>query len=239
MTILFMTGDGPATLGTTPVIELALSRQSTPPAVLAYLDTFAAGAGSSFTGELDGSDTRLAGYIRADKGTATLDLEVAWTVSSVRYIAPNLAATVQQAIIYGAQSTNGGPAYATTAQIAAAVAGLAGSGAVAMLPQSVAVTIAPLSAYLIYHAPCSAGFGTGAYTQGIVLSVANAQPGSLMLVPIDVPGAPNPTINIYDGTTGGTLLQTLSTAGAPSGSFLFTARFDGTNWHKLDAHWVL
>ena len=196
-----MTGDAPATLGTTPAIELALSRQSIPPSVLAYLDTFAAGAGSTFTGELDATDTRLASYM-TDKGTAALDLEVAWTMGGVRFIAPNLSITVQQAIIYGAQTSNGGPAYATAAQMAAAVAGLAGSAATAMLPQSVAVTIAPLTAYLIYHAPLSAGSGTGPYTQSIVLSAANAQAGSIMQVPIDVPGAPNPTINIYDGATG-------------------------------------
>ena len=48
----------------------------------------------------------------------------------------------------------------------------------------------------------------------------------------------NPTINIYDSSVAGTLLQTIGNIDANARSFLFTAGFDGSNWHKESGEWV-
>jgi hypothetical protein len=73
----------------------------------------------------------------------------------------------------------------------------------------------------------------------LTLNPANALAGALVRIPIDLAATVNPTINIYDGTTGGTLLQTLSNIDANARSFLFTGSFDGAHWHKETGVWMI
>jgi hypothetical protein len=61
----------------------------------------------------------------------------------------------------------------------------------------------------------------------------------LLRIPIDFAATTNPTINIYDSSTAGTLLQTITNIDANARSFLFIAAFDGTHWHAEDSKWIL
>jgi hypothetical protein len=85
----------------------------------------------------------------------------------------------------------------------------------------------------------TAGAGAGVYVANLTLDPANALAGAILRIPIDFAATLNPTINIYDGTTGGTLLQTISNIDATARSFLFTAGFDGRAWHKESGAWVV
>jgi hypothetical protein len=60
-------------------------------------------------------------------------------------------------------------------------------------------------------------------------------------IPIDFAASANPTINIYDSSTGGTLIEGPLHNPNPTGtaSFLFTAGFDGTHWHKESGQWIV
>jgi hypothetical protein len=99
--------------------------------------------------------------------------------------------------------------------------------------------VAPAASFLQYIQPFEAMQGPGAYNQDVIVNGTNAQAGALMYMPIDSEDGGNATVNVYDTSAEGTLLQTISAAGAPSSSFLLTLRFDGVNWHKLDGHWVI
>lgn len=97
--------------GSSPSIELALSAQSSSPAVVAYLNTFTAQNETTYTGTLDANDTRLLALF-SGKGAQTLDCEVALTVGSAeRQLFPNFPVTVQPPIIAGPASSEGGPVY--------------------------------------------------------------------------------------------------------------------------------
>ena len=234
--VTFVNNGAPATLSGTPAIQLGLSAQSVPPRVLAYLDVFTAAAANIFTGTLDASDTRLVTYMD-DKASAALNVEAAWTLGGELFIAPNFTINAQPQVIAGAESGEGGPVYVTTTALAAAIAGLAGCATAVTLPQAGTVTLGPGSAFLVYEAPLVAG--AGSYTQTVALGAVNATAGAVLEVPIDFASGGAGTVNIYDGSASGTLLQTVNAAGGGSLHFLFTARFDGANWHKMNGVWVL
>lgn len=103
--------------GDNPVIELALSPQSTVRQVLAYLDEFDAENSTTFLGTLDANDTRLLAHL-AEKAVAqvTLDVEVVLVRGLARRPFPNFPATVQTPTITGPESSEGGPVYLTQAQ---------------------------------------------------------------------------------------------------------------------------
>jgi len=93
--------------------------------------------------------------------------------------------------------------------------------------------------WLTGRAPFTVAAGSGAYATDITLNPLNAHPGALLRIPIAFAASVNGTVNIYDGTTAGTLLQTINNIDANARSFLFTAGFDGTHWHKETGSWVL
>ena len=86
--------------GAAPAWELALSAQGSTPATLAYLDTLTAESATVWLGDWDTNDTRLIDFM-AGKQTATLDMEVAWTLGGLREVAPNIAVQVQRRIVTG------------------------------------------------------------------------------------------------------------------------------------------
>lgn len=102
--------------GNNPVIELALSPQSSEREVLAYLDVFEAENSTTYLGTLDANDTRLIAHL-ATKAAAqvTLDVEVVVLASGSRRPFPNFAATVQAPTIVGPESSEGGPVFLTQA----------------------------------------------------------------------------------------------------------------------------
>jgi hypothetical protein len=92
---------------------------------------------------------------------------------------------------------------------------------------------------LLGRAPLSVNAGAGgAFIASIQIGDVG-MPGALLTIPIDFAASVNGTVNIYDATTAGTLLQTITNIDATAERFfLFTARFDGVAWHKEDGHWV-
>jgi len=101
--------------GDSPAIELALSPQSSSPAVKAYLSAFDAQSETVYTGVLDANDTRLIALL-AGKATQTLDCEIVVTAGDAeRQPYPNFPVVVQAPIITGPASSEGGPVYVTTA----------------------------------------------------------------------------------------------------------------------------
>ena len=110
--------------GDTPVFQLALGTDATPPVMLAYLETFEAENESTFTGFLDAADTRLVTYM-ATKGVTTLNAELRWTVAGKTQAAPHFSVSIQPSIIPVDPNTESGPVYQTQAQADARYAQLA------------------------------------------------------------------------------------------------------------------
>ncbi len=139
----------------------------------------------------------------------------------------------------GGNSPSANPANAiTVSQAQAMIAALGFANAAIALSAAGTTTIAATQTWLAGRQPFSAAAGTGAYVANIVLSDANALPGALLRIPIDFAPTLNPAINIYDSATAGTLLQTINNIDANARSFLFTAGFDGTAWHKESGAWI-
>jgi hypothetical protein len=139
----------------------------------------------------------------------------------------------------GGSSASDNPANAiTVSQAQAMCAALAWTGAPIALSAAGSTAISNSQTWLQGRQPFSAGAGTGSYTAAILLSDANALAGALLRIPIDFAATTNPTINIYDNGTGGALLQTIANIDANTRSFLFTAGFDGSAWHKETGAWV-
>jgi len=103
--------------GDNPVIELALSPQSSEREVLAYLDVFEAENSTTYLGTLDANDTRLIDHL-VEKATAqvSLDAEVVVFADGSRRPFPNFSVTVQSPTITGPETSEGGPVYLTQTQ---------------------------------------------------------------------------------------------------------------------------
>jgi hypothetical protein len=114
----------PSAPGGSPGFALALSGQTDPQAVVAWLADFSRENAHEFSGTLDANDTRLISLLTG-KTTTTLNAELQWTDASGQRITPNFTVTCQPPISDGPESTEGGPVYYTAAQtdsmIAAAV----------------------------------------------------------------------------------------------------------------------
>lgn len=84
--------------------------------------------------------------------------------------------------------------------------------------------------YLIRELHASAG--TGAYTELIVLDVTGAVAGDIVELPSNFAASVNPTVEVHNATSGGTLLWSLTNGG--STNFATPAfKFDGTAWSLL------
>jgi len=140
----------------------------------------------------------------------------------------------------GGNSPESNPANAiTVTQAQALVSALGFCNGVVPLAAAGTTAILNTQTWLAGRAPFTAGAGAGAYVANITLSATNALAGAVLRVCIDFEATLDPTINIYNGSTGGTLLQIVTNIDANGRSFLFTAGFDGTNWHKESGAWVL
>jgi hypothetical protein len=104
--------------GTLPLLELALSPESSSPTILAYLEEFQRQNPTTFTGWLNSNDSRLLDFL-SGKTSAAIVCEVACTVSGDRRNYPNLKLTVQPPVITGPASSEGGPFYYTVEQVQA------------------------------------------------------------------------------------------------------------------------
>lgn len=73
------------------------------------------------------------------------------------------------------------------------------------------------------------GAGSGAYTRTVSLSATNAAEDDEIKIILSMPASENPTIEIRNATSGGTLLYTLAGTGSAFTSTL-TFTFNGTAW---------
>jgi hypothetical protein len=71
--------------------------------------------------------------------------------------------------------------------------------------------------------------GSGAYVVNRALADAGCQAGDLYLINVNYPASMNPTLNIYDNSTTGTLLQTSAGSGV-GGVTTLEFVFNGTSW---------
>jgi hypothetical protein len=230
--------------GSSPVIEVALSTQSSSATELAYLDTFDQQDSLTFTGTLNTNDSRLLAALVGFQ-TITVNVEVRWTIGENEpTVCPNFPLTVQPPLLTGPGSSEGGPVYVTTAMqaaaLAAAMAALAWSQETLALSAAGTTDITNSATWLTGRAPVTAGAGSGAYVADLTLDHANALAGAILRILIDFAASGNPTINIYDGTTGGTLLEgpLVNPTSGVAASFLFIAGFDGAAWHKESGQWI-
>lgn len=80
------------------------------------------------------------------------------------------------------------------------------------------------------------GAGSGAYTSSIVLSDSGIFSGMVYEIFCSLPASTNPTVNIYDGSTSGTLLATLAgNGGAYATTLKFVNSFGGWTIYKKGA----
>jgi len=140
----------------------------------------------------------------------------------------------------GDESPDSNPVNAiTVSQAQAMVAALAWTQAVLNLAAAGTTDIKSTQSWLLARAPASLAAGSGTYVVNLTLDPANALAGAVIRIPIDFPASLNPTVNIYGGTTGGTLLQTITQPDATQArSYLFVGGFDGTDWHKEFGAWL-
>jgi hypothetical protein len=141
----------------------------------------------------------------------------------------------------GGNAPDSNPANAiTVSQAQAMVASLAWMQAALNLTAAGATDLVNSQTWLLGRAPVSVGAGSGgAFVANLTLDPSNALTGAFLRMPIDFAASMNGTLNIYDGTTGGTLLQTITQPDATQArSFLFLAGFDGAHWHKEAGLWV-
>jgi hypothetical protein len=140
----------------------------------------------------------------------------------------------------GGNSPSSNPVNAVTvAQAQGMIAALGWSGAAVNISAAGATTISNSQTWLTGRQAISVGAGSGAYAASIILAHTNAMAGALLRLPIDLPASANPTMNIYDGSVEGALLQTITNPNpGRTASFLFQAGFDGTNWHKEAGVWA-
>jgi len=75
--------------------------------------------------------------------------------------------------------------------------------------------------------------GGGAYTHNIVLATSNAQAGDVRRVLVYMPASVNPTIRIYNASTGGTLLTTIPTDAAVVRSWVVETHYNGSAWASV------
>jgi len=138
----------------------------------------------------------------------------------------------------GGNSPSSNPVNAVTvtqAQGMLSALGWAG-GLIPLSAAGTTVVSAPAS-WLLGRQPVSLAAGSGPYVAALTLSDAGALAGALLRIPVDFAASLNGTINIYDGSTAGTLLQTVTNIDANARSFLCTVGFDGANWHKESGGW--
>ena len=144
----------------------------------------------------------------------------------------------------GGNSPSSNPVNAiTVSQAQAMVAALAWTQSPVALSAAGTTTLANTQNWLVGRLPFTAGAGAGAYVANLALGDANVLSGALLRIPIDFAASSSPggaTINIYDGSSGGTLLEgpLVNPNPAAPASFLFTAGFYGTNWHKESGSWI-
>jgi len=139
----------------------------------------------------------------------------------------------------GGNSPSSNPANAiTVGQAQAMVAALAWSNAALNLAAAGTTDIKNTQTWLIGQSALVLAAGSGAFAANLTLDPANALAGAVLYLPIDLAASTNGTLYVYDSSTSGTLLQTLTNPDANARSYLLICRFDGMHWHKMGGFWT-
>lgn len=100
------------------------------------------------------------------------------------------------------------------------------------------ITLAALNLRKTAQAAVSGGAGT--YTHVIVLDTTNANAGDVAVVTLDMAASTNPTLEVRNATSGGTLLDTIhDTSGTETLEWSGEYVFNGTAWVKVRSFFQL
>ncbi len=102
-------------------LEFALGQPDETAATLAYTNAFNQESDRSWRALLDATDSRLSTFLTG-KQTDTVVAELVAVVDGERRVTPNLQVVVQQPIVNGPETTEGGPTYFTDAETLTAIA---------------------------------------------------------------------------------------------------------------------
>ncbi|HEX4085922.1 MAG TPA: hypothetical protein VHY22_13495 [Chthoniobacteraceae bacterium] len=118
-----------ASPGSGAAFALALATTSSAPALVAYCDNFVQQDETTWTGMLDGTDSRLAAAMSGQE-TQPFGAQVSWSLNGGSpVICPNFTITVEQPNTTEPATSDGGPTYVTSAMLTAAIAALPTTGA--------------------------------------------------------------------------------------------------------------
>jgi hypothetical protein len=93
--------------------------------------------------------------------------------------------------------------------------------------------LAPTTPFSQWFQLITALAGVGAYTRKVTLDNTKAAAGAIFRIEIDLPASSNPTIQVYDNTITGTMIDTVTGDPGQSSYYVLQARFDGVHWFKL------
>lgn len=79
----------------------------------------------------------------------------------------------------------------------------------------------------------------GAFTHKLTISLTNALTQAILHIRLDFAATADPTVEIYNNTIAGTLLQTITGQADSSTSFILDLVFNGTAWQKLDGRYIV
>lgn len=93
--------------------------------------------------------------------------------------------------------------------------------------------VAPAHPFVQYFQRIIAQAGSGAYTHKFTVDTARAMEGAIFRILVEIAASANPTIEVYNESAAGTLLQTLSGDLSNAGSFLLELEMVSGSWQKI------
>ena len=174
--------------GTVSDIKLSLGSDAAAPATLAYTDAWTQESDTVWTAQLDATDTRLATYMTG-KQSAPVDLELVVTIDGEAQYSPNLSLTVQQPIVTGPTTSDGGPTYYTEAETDSGDCHGGGRPTAPAAQQSdlnisgaVSAALFAVTHFSMLHRKIIAAAGSGAYSAEYALPAASMTTGAIVEV---------------------------------------------------------
>lgn len=95
------------------------------------------------------------------------------------------------------------------------------------------VTLAPAKRFLQWFKLYTVAAGSGTYTANIGLDGSKAVRGAIYRVELDIAATGNPTVNIRDGSSSGTIIDTIPGDSNGASYYVGEYRWTGTAWKKL------
>ena len=145
----------------------------------------------------------------------------------------------------GGNSPESNPVNAiTVAQAEAMLAGLSVPGADVTPNANGTLTVSPLTTFLQTIQRITAQAGAAAFTYNAVLAHANVNgsapmPGAAAKLYLEFPASANPTIYVYDNSTAGALLKTVTNPNPAAAAYYYLeAAFLGGAWHIINSNWI-